>query len=166
MIYRKAEIDEAKQIMRIIKDAVANMERVGVQQWNDSYPTLEIIEEDIKTSTGYVLTDEAGIAAYVCVSENQPKEYADIQWEDTEGRCCVIHRLVVAVDRQGRGVAKQLVRAYEKQAKEDGCSSIRLDTYSKNPISMKLYPGMGYTLKGDVRFFHHMEEFPVFEKQL
>ncbi|MGB7595314.1 MAG: GNAT family N-acetyltransferase, partial [Erysipelotrichaceae bacterium] len=147
MIYRKAEMNEAKIIMRIINDAVANMERVGVQQWNDSYPTLAIIEEDIKSQTGYVLADEAGIAAYVCVSENQPKEYADIKWEDTTGRCCVIHRLVVAVERQGQGIAKQLVHAYEKQAKEDGYSSIRLDTYSKNPISMKLYPNMGYTLK-------------------
>jgi GNAT superfamily N-acetyltransferase len=166
MIYRKAESGEAKEIMRIIKDAVANMERVGVQQWNDSYPTLAIIEEDIQTQTGYVMADEAGIAAYVCVNENQPKEYVDIDWDDAKGRCCVIHRLVVAVERQGQGVAKQLILAYEKQAKEDGYSSIRLDTYSKNPISMRLYPSLGYTWKGEVRFFHHMEEFPVFEKQL
>lgn len=166
MIYRKAQENEAEQIMVIIRDAVKNMERVGVQQWNDTYPTLAIIEEDIKTQTGYVLADETGIAAYVCVSENQPKEYADIVWEDNKGKCCVIHRLVVCVDRQGQGLAKKLIIAYEKQAKQDGYSSVRLDTYSKNQISMKLYPSMGYTLRGEVYFFHHMEEFPVFEKQL
>jgi GNAT superfamily N-acetyltransferase len=166
MIYRKAEWIEAPRIMAIIKDAVTNMERVGVQQWNDSYPTLTFIEEDIKTQTGYVMADENGIAAYVCVSEDQPKEYKDIVWEDTQGKCCVIHRLVVAPERQGQGIAKLLIQAYERQAKADGYTSIRLDTYSKNPISMRLYPSMGYILKGEVHFFHHMEAFPVFEKQL
>ena len=166
MIYRKAEKSEALQIMVIIKDAVLNMERVGVQQWNESYPTSPFIEEDIKTGTGYVMADENGIAAYVCVSENQPTEYKEIIWEDTQGKCCVIHRLVVSPTRQGQGIAKLLIQAYEKKAKLDGYTSVRLDTYSKNPISMRLYPSMGYIHKGEVHFFRHMEAFPIFEKQL
>ncbi|TFG82385.1 MAG: GNAT family N-acetyltransferase [Erysipelotrichales bacterium] len=166
MIYRKALVNEGGQIMSIIRDAVANMERVGVQQWNETYPTLDIIHEDILAQTGYVMADESGIVAYVCVNENQPKEYAAIDWENKDGKCCVIHRLVVSVNHQGQGLAKQMILAYEKQAKLDGYSSIRLDTYSKNPISMRLYPSMGYTYRGDVHFFHHMDEFPVFEKRL
>ncbi len=166
MIYRNAKPGEAEKIMIIIRDAVENMERVGVIQWNTSYPTLAIIEHDILTQTGYVLTDEKEIVAYVCVNEDQPKEYADIVWEENKGRCCVIHRLVVSPKKQGQGLAKQLIIAYEKQAKEDGFTSVRLDTYSKNPISMRLYPNMGYIFRGEVHFFHHMDEFPVFEKQL
>ena len=165
MIYRNAKPGESEAIMSIIREAIENMERVGVVQWNTSYPTSSIIENDILTRTGYVLEDEEGIVAYVCVNEDQPIEYADIEWEGKKGRCCVIHRLVVSPKKQGQGLAKQLIEAYEKKAKEDGFTSIRLDTYSKNPISMRLYPKMGYILRGEVHFFHHMDEFPVFEKQ-
>jgi GNAT superfamily N-acetyltransferase len=165
MIYRKAEPNEAVEIMALIRDAVAHMEAVGVQQWSTAYPTLAFIEKDIHTGTGYVLADEDEIAAYVCVNEDQPAEYADIHWEFA-GNCCVVHRLVVSVKRQGQGLSKQMIRHYEEQAIRDGFDTIRLDTYSKNPISMKLYPSMGYVRRGEVRFFHHMEEFPVFEKQL
>ena len=56
----------------------------------------------------------------------------------------VVHRLAVAVEQQGNGYAKQLMRFAEKNAREQAYEAIRLDAYSINLPLLKFYEGLGY----------------------
>jgi len=164
MIYRKATSKEGMVIMSMISKAVVHMKSKGINQWDREYPNLSIIMDDIDHYSGYVMVDEGEIAGYVCVNTNQPEEYEDVPWEDESGKWCVIHRLVVAVGRQGQGIAKKIIHQVEEQAQKDGFKSIRLDTYSGNPVSMELYPKIGFMPRGEIKFKHREEPFHVFEK--
>lgn len=166
MEYRKARSDEVTAIMDVIHEAIAAMQSQGIHQWDQHYPTSHWIHKDIEKGSGFVVADQTEILAYVCVNEDQPDEYAMIKWEDEDGKCCVIHRLVVHPKHQGKGIAKFLIAAYEDDARDHGYTSVRLDTFSENPISMRLYPKLGYLRRGEVKFTHRESMFPVFEKKL
>jgi len=166
MDFRKAKIEEVSIIMAMIQEAIAAMQSQGIHQWDQHYPTNRWIQNDIEEGSGFVVVDQDDIVAYVCVNQDQPDEYAMIKWEDEDGKCCVIHRLVVHPDHQGKGIAKFLIASYEEYAVKQGYSSVRLDTFSENPISMNLYPKLGYIRRGDVKFTHRDSLFPVFEKKL
>ena len=60
MNIRKATTDDIRQILQIYAYARTQMKRSGNPgQWKDSYPALEIIEQDIQNGTSYVIEDTA-----------------------------------------------------------------------------------------------------------
>ena len=64
----------------------------------------------------------------------------------------MMHRLAVDPEAQGQGVARKLIAFSEEYAVREGYTSLRLDTYAKNTVALKLYQGLGYDLRGEVNF--------------
>jgi ribosomal protein S18 acetylase RimI-like enzyme len=83
-------------------------------------------------------------------------------WSFKEGRFAVIHRLCVHPDFQGKGLAKKTMQLAQEMLKREGYGSIRLDTFSKNPIARRLYEHLGFSYVGEVNFrkglFYLMEK--------
>ena len=64
LLFRKAEETDIERIWVIIGQAKEQMRRLNSHQWNESYPALETISQDIKTGNGYVFCKGNKVVAY------------------------------------------------------------------------------------------------------
>jgi ribosomal protein S18 acetylase RimI-like enzyme len=150
--------------MSLIRAAVKKMIAGGLYQWDEHYPNLDIITDDVKAGNLYKISEKDRIAGVMVLNEQYPPEYDDLVWEDKGGRFLCVHRLCVHPDCQGQGYSKKLMHFAEEHAKKNGCSSIRLDTNTGNNRALALYDSLKYRRVGTVTFRKGF--FQVFEKVL
>lgn len=160
--FRKAVMQDFKEISLLYRAAVARMVEDGIFQWDEIYPSDEVLLEDILQEKMFLLAAEDRIAACITVNEEQEEAYLTGSWLYKEGRTAVIHRLCVHPDFQGRGIGKSTMQYAETMIKSCGYDMIRLDAFSQNLSAMKLYEGLGFRYAGEVNFrkglFYLMEK--------
>ncbi len=147
----RAKSSDLDAVMAIVRACTRHMESQGIPQWDDKYPNLSVLEEDIAKRSLFVM--EVGtIIGAVVLNDYQDPEYVEVSWAYPGERILVVHRLCVHPDSQGQGVASRLMGFAEKQAKKEGCSAIRLDAFTKNPAAVALYEKREYRKAGIVKF--------------
>src|SRR5262245_36902056 len=157
----EADVDA---VMRMLADCIAAMRASGIDQWDDIYPNKELMLADATAQTLYLgLLDDALVGAMV-LNEDQDDRWADVPWSIRDVPVVVVHRLMVAPDRQGRGIAHAMMAFAERHACESGYGAIRLDAFAANPAALRLYRGLGYRDAGGARLRKGL--FRCFEKRL
>ena len=162
MEFRTATIDDLDALVALYGAATQDMLRQGIDQWDEYYPDREILTEDVESGDMTLgLLDGEPACAWVVNREYEP-EYVSGAWEHTRGDFCVLHRLCVNPELQGRGLARQAMARMEKNALDKGFDSVRLDVFSQNLHAQRLYERLGYKRTGEVRFrkgiFYLMEK--------
>ena len=162
MEFRTATIDDLDALVALYGAATQDMLRQGIDQWDEYYPDREILTEDVESGDMTLgLLDGEPACAWVVNREYEP-EYVSGAWEHTGGDFCVLHRLCVNPELQGRGLARQAMAHMEKNALDKGFDSVRLDVFSQNLHAQRLYERLGYKRTGEVRFrkgiFYLMEK--------
>ena len=160
--FRRAGTDDLDALVALYGAAAQDMREKGIDQWDEYYPDREILAEDVESGDMTLgLLDGQLACAYVVNREYGP-EYELGAWEHTEGDFCVLHRLCVNPEMQGRGLARQAMARMEKNARDQGFDSVRLDVFSQNLHAQRLYERLGYRRTGEVRFrkgiFYLMEK--------
>jgi ribosomal protein S18 acetylase RimI-like enzyme len=159
---RQGKIADAKLIMKIIQDAVADMDSKGIFQWDSLYPNQEVVNHDLESGAMSVYEDEGIIKGMIVLNEQQDKEYQDLAWKFGLGKQLVVHRLCVDPCYQSQGIARALMEFAEETAKVLEYQSIRLDTFVNNERAYRLYRKLGYQVVGTVEFrkgtFYCMEK--------
>lgn len=150
----------------LLTAAKGAMLAAGNDQWNDTYPTSEDYRKDLEQGELYVLLSGARLAAVGALNEFQPEEYRAVDWQFREGRVCVLHRLCVHPEFQGRGLGGQMLRHFERLARQQGYGVLRLDTYSKNGPALSMYARAGFRRAGAVYFPNRASSFLCLEKAL
>lgn len=80
MNIRKATIDDLNEIMRIYKIAQDFMIQSGnPNQWGHSYPTKDLIKNDIKYETSYVIYNNKTIHAVFTLMDGIEPTYQKIE---------------------------------------------------------------------------------------
>lgn len=153
-------------IMNLINKCIKYMESEDIYQWNEFYPTLEIIEKDLQEERLYVLKDKDQCIACVGIDDEEPEEYKSINWFTNGEKVLVIHRLAVHPTYQGKGMAKKLMTFIESIVGENNYTCIRLDAYSGNEKALKLYENLGYKKVGQVYFPKRELPFYCYEKKI
>jgi ribosomal protein S18 acetylase RimI-like enzyme len=143
---------EIDSVMVLVKGAIEKMEREGIRQWDEIYPTKERFLADTSVNSLFAARVENMIAGVIVLNEIQSPEYGSIIWAESNGKPLIIHRLCVSPGFQGQGLAKKLMFFAEKYAREKKYNSIRLDAFVQNNISVGLYNSLGYLRRGQVRF--------------
>lgn len=148
--YRQANKKDLPNILDMYNQAVKAMLKSGIDQWHDLYPGKSILEKDIsnKHMTIGVKNNEL-VCAYVLNDECE-EEYKNGDWKYPDSKFCVVHRLCVNPLFQNQGLGNKIMSRIEKQSKESGYQTIRLDSFTKNPYSAKLYSKLGYEIVGFV----------------
>ena len=162
----KGQKQDIPDIMDVIFSCTKHMASQGINQWNEFYPTADIIENDIKKEYGYVIKDNGRCIAYVAINEEQSPEYCQVKWLSDGRNVLVIHRLCVHPEYQGKGVAKKMLNFIEDLAAENNYSCIRLDAYSGNERAIRLYENFGYKKAGQVHFQWRDLPFYCYEKNI
>jgi ribosomal protein S18 acetylase RimI-like enzyme len=162
----RAELADAPGVMQIIALCIAQMRAQGIYQWDEIYPSLQIVEEGTRTASLFVIRQEGHCVASVCLNEVQPEQYHSLPWRCAQGRALVIHRLCVHPEWQRRGTGRHLMDFTENFAREQGFSCIRLDCYTGNPRALALYVQRGYQRIGQAYFPRRELPFDCFEKTM
>ncbi len=153
MVFRLATLEDLPQIMPIMEAAVARMLREGKQQWDETYPALPHIMDDVIARSGYVLEECGKVMAYGAVVYTGEPAYDDLAGEWlSDGPYVVVHRLAVSQESQGSGVATQFFKMVENMAAEKGIGSFRVDTNFDNFAMLHLMEKCGFEYCGEVMY--------------
>jgi ribosomal protein S18 acetylase RimI-like enzyme len=165
VMVRRAHADDLPRLGVLLQECVAGMRAEGIDQWDEVYPTVETLRADVDAGSLYVAS-AAGhpIAGAFVIDERQEPEYADVPWTVRAARVGVVHRLMIHPRCQGRGLGPFLMRFAELRARQLGYRALRLEAFTSNPRSLRLYAGLGYRDAGPVTFRKGL--FRCFEKDL
>ena len=166
MIFTLAKPGEIDAIWGIYAAAVPDQIQKGIYHWDETYPTRDIIENDITGQKCYAVRENGVPAAALRIDGEQHPAYQAIGWKYGEPYICV-HRLCVHPSFQGRGIARHIMKDVISLYSSLNYAAIRLDTYMLNRIAMKLYEGLGFERRGIVHFEGRGDrEFMCFEFKL
>jgi GNAT superfamily N-acetyltransferase len=163
--FRKAERTDIERIFEIILQAKAQMRRMNSRQWQDGYPAVENIANDIENGYGYVLSRESGVIAYGAVIFDGESAYENIQgkWL-TNLPYVVVHRLAVADEVKNQGIASSFMQEVEALSKQKGIFSFRVDTNFDNLYMQKMLFTLDFTYCGEV--FYDKNQRQAYEKRI
>ena len=164
MIIRKAKINELDEIMNMYSSCVDGMQKANIDQWDSTYPNRKIISEDIRNKSFYIFLINDKIIGGINIDKIQDKTYLDVEWKDKGNKFLVVHRLAVRQEFWKKGIGNKLMIFAESLVKEKKLNSIRLDTYSSNPIAINFYLNLGYIKKGEIFLKPNKNEYYCFEK--
>jgi len=152
MNIKHATIKDIPAIMSVIKDAQNYLAGLGIDQWQDGYPTVQQIELDIKNGDSYLIYDDDNnvMGTTVFTTKKEPT-YQAIEGEWLTGKEAaygVIHRLAVADRFRKSGLAKFVFNYCHDALKKQGIKSLRIDTHRDNKGMQNLIQKMGYSYCG------------------
>ena len=158
MTIRKSTERDLPEIFRIYEDARRFMRESGnPNQWKNTNPTIEMIEGDIKTGTGYVCEKDGEIAAVFYFNIEIDPTYGKIngKWSNDEPYG-VIHR--IARDRNAKGAGEFCINWCFEQ-----CGNLRIDTHEDNAPMRRLLGRIGFEYCGII-WLENGEERLAFQK--
>ena len=148
MEYRPGRPEDLDSIVSLVQAAIAEMERRGIHQWDEVYPARADFALDIEKETLYMaLSNDVPVGIYV-ISTEADEAYKKVAWKQADDRACILHRLCVLPTVQNQGVGYEIMQHVEEQAKAMGYTSLRLDVFTDNPFSNRLYEKCGYEKRG------------------
>lgn len=148
IVFTLAQEDELDEIHSMFRAAIAEMERHGIHQWDDIYPDRNILRKDIIVRQLFVGKIHGEIVCAYVLNTDCDAEYQLGNWKYPREYSRIVHRLCVKYDYQNCGIGRKTMLHIEKQAKKLGAQSIRLDAFTLNPYSLRLYEHLGYNRVG------------------
>lgn len=164
IVYRLGTKQDLDAICLLIRQAINEMEKHEIYQWDDIYPARMDFEEDIKKHTLYLAFCEDKLVAMYVISDECDEQYANGQWKYDDKNAYILHRFCVSPLFQNKGLGKTVLLHVEEQIKEMGYQSVRLDTFTENPFAQKLYLHNGYESRGYANW--RKGKFDLMEKKL
>ncbi len=164
---KKASILDLDQLYSITKSCAKQMIENSIFQWDENYPSKEILQKDIDLQQIWKLEVQDVIIGIIVLTEIEDQEYQDVKWLTKNNNNLYIHRLAIEPKYQRKGYAQKLMNYAENYALKNNYSSIRLDTFSKNKRNQEFYKKRNYKKLAYV-YFPNQSEFPFycFEKVL
>ena len=159
---QKANLSQIPVILNLTQACAHQMIQKGIHQWNAHYPSREAFVEDIKRDELFLFVKDENIIGTLVLSTLKDAVYEPVNWlTPSDSRSLYIHRLAVHPDHQGQGIAQQLMNYAEDFARENGYTSIRLDTFSKNDRNNTFYTQRGYVKLEEI-YFPKQSAFPFY----
>ena len=165
MRLRKTVEQDIDSVMKIIKQAQEYFKESNIDQWQNDYPTIQTIKDDIANGDSYVLLDDETIVATTVISFDGEVTYKEIyngKWL-SDGEYAVIHRLAVDNTYKGSGISSEIIRNVERMCLEKNVHSIKLDTHELNISMQRLLQKNNFTYCG-VIYLKDMSKRVAFEK--
>ena len=150
--YRKSGEVDVDAIMTLIADAQNWFRGQGIDQWQDGYPTRDIILNDVSEGNSYIVECNGTIVATAVISFDGEPTYAEIKGKGwlNENSYAVVHRVAVADAFRRKGIALEILCYTEMLCRERGVQDIRIDTHADNRAMRALLKKLGYTHCGRI----------------
>lgn len=149
IIVRPATETDIPHIIELTDMARAFQRKLGFRQWNDGYPSVEIITSDIEAGGARVFMIDNSIAAYaflVC-GDSEYDRLPDNIWQHC-GDYGVVHRLAVSDSFRGKRLSHDIFHLIELEFATKGMESVRVDTGLYNFVMRRVLDREGYSERG------------------
>ncbi len=147
---RPSMYQDIEGIMNLIKYAQELFAKNNIDQWQDNYPNVHIIQEDINNGHSHVIEDDKGqLLATAMISFDGESTYKHIngKWlSDKDATYAVVHRIAVHPNYKRHGIARFIV-SWVYQGLAQG-TSFRIDTHRQNTAMQNLLESMGFQYCG------------------
>ena len=152
MKIRLSTFDDVSNIMIIIADAKQYLASQKIDQWQNGYPNVEQVENDIKNGESYVvINDKSEVIATSMFTTNPEPTYKSIDGNwiiDENEKYGVIHRMAIKKEFKKFGLATFMFHEFHLQLVEKKIKSLKIDTHEKNIGMQSLIKKLGYTYCG------------------
>ena len=148
MEIRQATYTDIGTLMEIFEGAKKIMRASGnLHQWNDGYPSSEVVRKDIENGHCFVMCEDGRILGTMALIEGPDPTYSHIEgrWPNNEPYF-VIHR--IATSSPGQNVAKKMLDWAFGHISRRGCHTIRIDTHNDNCIMKHILTKYGFEMCG------------------
>lgn len=122
--------------------------------WDESYPALEDITQDIALNSLYCMEDTSG--QVICAASAGPfDELAHLCWDARAAKPCELARIGVHPSVQRCGVGTALLRQVIADCRDRGFDCMRLLVSKSNPRALALYSKLGFNPCGEAFMYGH-----------
>lgn len=169
MIIRKTTNLDVDKVEAIFEEARGTIATLGINQWQDGYPSREVILSDMAEDQSYVVCDCDVCATFAMLLAEEPtyRKIYEGHWltGDDSREYVAIHRVAILVSMRGRGVASEIISHAASFAKENGRKSLRIDTHRGNVVMRKMLEKNGFSYCGII-YLQNGDERVAYEKVL
>lgn len=150
MTIRQATLCDLDALMALFDEARGTIAALGIDQWQDGYPSREVIAEDIARARSYIAECDGTLCGTFVLVDDGEVTYDNIydgHW--LTGDDCrdyiAIHRVAVSVARRGSGVSTALLDYAAAYAKHFHRASLRIDTHEGNVVMRRMLEKHGFS---------------------
>jgi len=160
ILLRKTRPEELDEVMRILAGARDFMHSRRIPQWDNGYPSRELISADMHRGDSYVLEEPGALLGVCTVTLLPDPSYAALTegaWLCADEPYAALHRVAVNPACRGRGIGREIFSHAEALARELGVTSLRGDTHPQNKLMRRLFDASGFTLCGVIELVNTEE---------
>lgn len=148
MIFKRASLYDAESVNELYRNAIGKEFCV----WNECYPTMVEIKNDLLSDSLFVLSDEGVIiGALSIVAENELDGYT--HWSRVEGAYAEAARIVIDTKHQGKGLALYMMNEIIAMLRENEYKAIHLSVAKKNIPAYKTYVKAGFNVTEEAEMY-------------
>lgn len=162
MLIRKSTKSDIISLMPIFEEARRTIAALGIDQWQNGYPSEGVILTDIEKGQSYLCELDGKVCGTFAMIDDGEPTYSKIydgEWltGNSDGYIA-IHRVAIAVSSRGSGLSGRIIDCAADFARQKGRNSLRIDTHRGNAVMRRMlekngfsYCGVIYLANGDER---------------
>ena len=154
MEIRKLRVDEIPGAAEILAQGRELLRSRGIPQWQrGDYPGVRELTEDVARCEAYAVEESGRIVASFAFSTAVDPSYLHLEsgaWLTDGSLYATVHRLAVAPEMRGRGVAGFIYAGASELARALGAASIRVDTHPQNLSMQRAMTKAGFVFCGEL----------------
>ena len=153
MEIRKATSADIAALTALFDEARATIACLGIDQWQNGYPTREILLADIEKGELFRIEVDGRTAGGFALLLHRDPTYDVIRgaWRTGDaGAYAAVHRVAVDPEFRGRDLPARLYGFAENMARERGLSSLRIDTHEGNVVMRRSLEKCGFRHVGEI----------------
>ena len=152
---RKSTIEDLPYIMPIFAEARQTIKALGIDQWQNGYPSEDVIREDIMKNQSFcVCADGHVVGTFALIFDGEPTydNIFDGEWKsgDKSKSYIAMHRVAIMVAMRGCKISTRIVNYACDAARALGRKSVRIDTHRGNIVMRKMLENHGFSHCGSI----------------
>ena len=168
MLIRKSDKNDIAALMPIFEEARGTIAALGIDQWQNGYPSESVILADIEKEQSYLCEIDGRICGTFAMLENGEPTYDKIyegHWlsGDDSRNYIAIHRVAISVSSRGSGLSGKIIGYAADLAREKGRRSLRIDTHRGNVVMRRMLEKNGFFHCGTI-YLENGDERVAYEK--
>lgn len=154
MIIRQANTNDIDALVALFAEARATIAALGIDQWQNGYPSLSVISEDIAKHRSYVVEiDSHIVGTFVIITDGEPtydRIFDGVWLTGNTDNYLAIHRVAISVARRGSGISIAILGYAAEMARALGRTSLRIDTHRGNVVMRRMLEKHGFVHCGSI----------------
>ena len=155
MTIRRSTYQDLDALMPIFDEARGTIAALGIDQWQNGYPSRDVISEDIDKARSYAVEIDGNIRGTFVLVDDGEITYDKIyngHWltGDDSQDYVAIHRVAISVSNRGSGMSTAIIDYAEEYARSIGRTSLRIDTHEGNVVMRRMLEKHGFKPCGTI----------------